>query len=145
MEVDRVDQAYFDSVIRPMLDHPSIEFVGEVDDTEKQALFGGAIGSLLPISWPEPFGLTVIEAMACGTPTIAFRAGSIPEILKHGETGFVVEDEDKAVQYVQELANLDRRKVRMAFERSFTANRMVDQYIGIYERIAGNVRTVAGL
>lgn len=144
-KVDKVDQAYFETVVRPLLDHPLVEFVGEVDDAEKQALFGGALGSLLPISWPEPFGLTVIEAMACGTPTIAFRAGSIPEVLKHGESGFIVENEEEAVRCVGRLPTLDRKAVRIAFERSFTASRMVDQYIRIYERLAGNVRAVAGL
>ena len=99
-KVDRADQDYYERVIRPLMDHPLVEYVGEVNEAEKQALLRDSLGMLMPIDWPEPFGLTIIEAMACGTPTIAFDAGSVPELIRHGETGFIVGDVAEAVACV---------------------------------------------
>jgi glycosyltransferase involved in cell wall biosynthesis len=135
-KVDRVDQEYFDTVMRPLLKHPLVEFLGEVNDAEKQNLLGGALGVLLPIDWPEPFGLTMIEAMACGTPTIAFNAGSVPEIIDDGRTGFIVSDVQSAVACVPRLHELSRAEIRQAFEKSFTAERMASQYCSLYEYLA---------
>jgi glycosyltransferase involved in cell wall biosynthesis len=139
-KVDKADQVYFEHTIRPLLAHPLIEYVGEVNDAEKQALMGDALGVLLPIGWPEPFGLTIIEAMACGTPTIAFNAGSVPELIRHGENGFIVNDVEEAVAAVSLLSTLDRRSIRTDFETRFSADRMVDQYCAIYEALIDRER-----
>ena len=107
-KIDRVDQGYFESEIRPLLNGPLIEFVGEIDDAEKSAFLGGARGLLFPIGWPEPFGLTMIEAMACGTPVVAYRCGSVPEVVDHGLTGFIVDTINEAVAAVHRLDELNR-------------------------------------
>jgi glycosyltransferase involved in cell wall biosynthesis len=140
-KVDRADQEYYETRIRPLMDHPLVEFVGEVDDNDKQALLRDSMGVLLPIDWPEPFGLTVIEAMACGTPTIAFSAGSMPELIRHGETGFLVDSVEEAVACVDRLAELDRANVRREFEQRFTAQRMVDQYCAVYDMLLARKAT----
>ena len=139
-KVDRVDQEYFDSVIKPMLDGPSVEMIGEIGDAEKPAFLSGAMALLLPIDWPEPFGLVMIEAMACGTPTIAFRAGSVPEIIDHGVTGYIVKDEATAAAAVGMLDELDRGEIRRQFETRFTAQRMAEDYVQLYHRMAMGVR-----
>jgi glycosyltransferase involved in cell wall biosynthesis len=132
-KVDRVDQAYFDEVIRPLLRDPLVEYVGEIGDRDKPAFLGGALGLLFPIDWPEPFGLVMIEAMACGTPVIAYRRGSVPEVLDHGWTGFIVDDIAGAVAAVADLDRLDRRLIRARFEQRFTAERMAKDYVAVYE------------
>jgi glycosyltransferase involved in cell wall biosynthesis len=139
-KVDRVDQEYFDTVIRPMLDSPGVEMIGEIGDAEKPAFLSGAMALLLPIDWPEPFGLVMIEAMACGTPTIAYRAGSVPEIIDDGITGFIVKDEAGAVAAVDRLGELDRAEVRKQFETRFSAQRMAEDYLQLYHRMAAGVR-----
>jgi glycosyltransferase involved in cell wall biosynthesis len=139
-KVDRVDQDYFDTVIRPMLDGPDVEMIGEIGDAEKPAFLSGAMALLLPIDWPEPFGLVMIEAMACGTPTIAYRAGSVPEIIDDGITGFIVKDEAGAVAAVDRLGELDRAEVRKQFETRFSAQRMAEDYLQLYHRMAAGVR-----
>jgi glycosyltransferase involved in cell wall biosynthesis len=131
-KVDRADQDYYDEVIRPMMDHPLVEFIGEISDHEKPDFLSGAIGLLLPIAWPEPFGLVMIEAMACGTPVIAYNRGSVAEIIEDGRTGFIVEDEISAVAAVDRLASLDRAIVRKEFEARFTARRMALDYLDAY-------------
>ena len=131
-KVDRADQDYYDEVIRPMMDHPLVEFIGEISDHEKPDFLSGAIGLLLPIDWPEPFGLVMIEAMACGTPVIAYNRGSVAEIVEDGKTGFIVEDEISAVAAVDRLASLDRASVRKEFEARFTARRMALDYLDAY-------------
>jgi len=131
-KVDRVDQEYFDESIRPLLDSPDIEYIGEINDREKSEFLSGAIALLVTIDWPEPFGLVMIEAMACGTPVIAFNRGSVPEIVEDGLTGFIVEDETSAVGAVKRLSELDRRKVRARFEERFTARRMAMDYLAAY-------------
>jgi glycosyltransferase involved in cell wall biosynthesis len=134
--VDRVDQAYFDEVIRPLLQDPLVEYVGEIGDRDKPAFLGDAFGLLFPIDWPEPFGLVMIEAMACGTPVIAYRRGSVPEVLDHGWTGFIVHDIAGAVAAVADLDWLDRRLVRTRFEQRFTVERMAKDYVALYDTLA---------
>jgi glycosyltransferase involved in cell wall biosynthesis len=136
-KIDPVDREYYESVIRPMLSAPHVEFLGEIGDREKQRLLGGALGAQLPIDWPEPFGLTLIEAMGCGTPTIAYAHGSVPEIIEHGVTGFVVGSHEEAVAAVERLPALDRATIRQQFLQRFSADRMVKGYLEIYGRLVG--------
>jgi glycosyltransferase involved in cell wall biosynthesis len=131
-KVDRSDQEYYDEIIRPLMDHPLIEFIGEIGDSEKSDFLSGAIGLLVPIDWPEPFGLVMIEAMACGTPVVAYNRGSVPEIIEEGLTGFIVEDETSAVAAVKRLSGLDRAAIRKQFEARFTARRMALDYLAAY-------------
>jgi glycosyltransferase involved in cell wall biosynthesis len=132
-KVPRGERGYFKNVLEPQIDGDRIRLTGEVDDKTKEAFLAGAAALLFPIDWPEPFGLVMIEAMACGTPVIAFRSGSVPEVIDHGVTGFIVDDEEQAVQAVGRLGELDRRKVRARFEERFTAKRMAREYLQHYE------------
>ena len=134
-KVDRADQEYYDEVIRPLMNHPLVEFIGEIGDHEKSDFLSGAIGLLVPIDWPEPFGLVMIEAMACGTPVIAYNRGSVPEIIDEGLTGFIVEDETSAVAVVGRLAGLNRDAIRKQFEKRFTARRMALDYLAAYRNL----------
>ena len=133
-KVDAHDREYFEQVIRPMLRGPGIQFVGEIAEEDKDAFLGNALALLFPIDWPEPFGLVMIEAMARGTPVIAFARGSVPEIVENGVTGFVVGDIPEAVQAVERAAGLDRARIRCEFERRFTADRMARDYVALYAR-----------
>ncbi len=135
-KVDPADQDYFNHVIRPQLDHPLIDFIGEIGDHEKPDFLGNAIAVLFPIDWPEPFGLVMIEAMREGTPTIAWRRGSVPEVMDDGVTGFIVESVDEAVLAVRMCVNLDRKAVRQRFEKRFTSTRMASNYVAEYEQLA---------
>src|SRR6516225_4267475 len=136
-KVDRVDQAYWEEIIRPMVEaHSNVEFIGEIGERDKAAFLGEATALLFPIDWPEPFGLAMIEAMACGTPIIAFRRGSIPEVVEDGTSGFVVDTIEEAVRAVRRIVSLDRTTVRAAFERCFTVERMARDYVQIYEELA---------
>jgi len=119
-------------VVKPLMDHPLVEFIGEISDREKPEFLSGAHGLLLPIDWPEPFGLVMIEAMACGAPVIAYNRGSVPEIIDQGLTGFIVEDELSAVNAVGRLADMDRRAIRKHFEKRFSARRMAEDYVEAY-------------
>jgi glycosyltransferase involved in cell wall biosynthesis len=139
-KVDRADQEYYDAIIKPMMDHPLVEFIGEIGDHEKADFLSGAIGLLLPIDWPEPFGLVMIEAMACGTPVIAYNRGSVPEIIDDGKTGFIVEDEISAVADVGRLGELDRQAIRTHFETRFTARRMALDYVNTYQGMIDAVK-----
>lgn len=132
-KVDAVDRDYFDSQIRPLLDHPLIDFIGEVGEQEKRTLLGSAMALLFPIDWPEPFGLVMIEALACGTPVIARRRGSVPEVLRHGVTGFVCDSDEEMVRAVQRLSEIDRSRCREEFERRFTADVMASRYVEAYQ------------
>jgi glycosyltransferase involved in cell wall biosynthesis len=134
-KVDRVDQDYFDEVIRPLLRDPLIDFVGEIGEQDKAAFLGGALALLFPIDWPEPFGLVMIEAMACGTPVIAYRRGSVPAVLEDGWTGFMVDDVAGAVSAVANLDRLDRHMIRARFEQRFTARRMAKDYLAAYSAL----------
>jgi glycosyltransferase involved in cell wall biosynthesis len=131
-KIDRADQDYYDEVMRPLMDHPLVEYIGEISDKEKSSFLSGAIALLLPIDWPEPFGLVMIEAMACGTPVIAYNRGSVPEIIQQGLSGFIVEDETGAVAAVGRLSQLDRGAIRAQFEQRFTARRMALDYLAVY-------------
>lgn len=134
-KVDRVDRDYFQHQIKPLLDHPLIEYVGEVTDGEKERFLGEAHALLFPIDWPEPFGLVMIEAMACGTPVVAFRRGSVPEIVDHGATGYIVDNCDEAVAALREISKLSRRRIRSSFETRFSASRMALDYASLYQRV----------
>lgn len=137
-KVDAFDRAYWRDVVAPLVErHGNVEFIGEVDEAQKAAFLGNARALLFPIDWPEPFGLVMIEAMACGTPVIAYRAGSVPEVIEDGVTGFIVRSEAEAAAAVERLPMLDRRRVRGAFERRFTVERMADDYLAIYRRLQG--------
>ena len=135
-KVDPADKNYFEYNVQPLLDHPLIEWTGEIGENRKSEFLGNARALLFPIDWPEPFGLVMIEAMACGTPVIAFRRGSVPEIIEDGVNGFVVETAAGAIEAIRRLDALDRARVRACFERRFTAARMADDYIRVYEALA---------
>ncbi len=132
-KVDAVDQAYFEQQIEPLLSLPHVEFIGEIDESRKGAFLGNAAGLLFPIAWREPFGLAMIEAMACGTPVIAMRRGSVPEVIEEGVTGFIVDTEEQAIAAVRRLPELDRNQVRRRFEARFTGRRMAKDYLRLYE------------
>lgn len=134
-KIDRVDVEYFETVIKPLLDHPLIEFIGEIGYPEKNVFLGNAAGLLFPINWREPFGLVMIEAMACGTPVIAYPLGSVPEVVQERVTGFIVPDLEFAVKAVKRLGEIDRRKCRRYFEQHFNAARMAQDYLNIYQRL----------
>ena len=134
-KVDRVDREYFDSVVKPLLKHADVEFIGEIGEDQKQEFLGNAAGLLFPIAWREPFGLVMIEAMACGTPVIAVENGSVPEVLEDGVTGFIVRTEDQAVEAVRRIGTLDRVRIRGEFERRFTAQHMAQNYLKVYARL----------
>jgi glycosyltransferase involved in cell wall biosynthesis len=134
-KVDRVDQDYFNAVIKPLLDPSMVEFIGEIGGKEKEEFLGNAYALLFPIDWPEPFGLVMIEAMACGTPVIAWPHGSVPEVLEDGDAGFVVEGIEEAARAVERLAGFDRRRCREVFDRRYTAARMAGDYVNIYEQL----------
>lgn len=135
-KVDPVDAAYFRAEIKPLLGRPGVEFLGEVDDAGKNELLGGALALLFPIDWPEPFGLVMVEAMACGTPTIAWDAGSTREVIDEGVSGIVVRSIDEAVEAVRLADGLRRTRVRKMFERRFSAMTMSKNYLRLYSRIA---------
>ena len=132
-KVDPADKAYFEEEIAPLLDHPLIEFIGEIGDGQKPDFLGKAAALLFPINWPEPFGLVMIEAMACGTPVVAFDCGSVPEVIEDGVTGFIVENKDAAVHGVRRAVKLDRRRIRAQFELRFSAIAMARRYLDLYE------------
>jgi glycosyltransferase involved in cell wall biosynthesis len=135
-KIDRVDQEYFNAEIEPLLAQPHVEFIGEIGEHEKSEFLGNAAGLVFPIAWPEPFGLVMIEAMACGTPVIAIRGGSVTEVVDEGVTGFIVEDETAAADAAGRLHTLDRGLVRSVFEQRFTARRMALDYTRIYQKLA---------
>jgi glycosyltransferase involved in cell wall biosynthesis len=134
-KVDDVDRQYFDAEIRPILDHALIDFVGEVGDAEKDRLVGNAYALLFPIDWPEPFGLVMIESLACGTPVIAYGGGSVPEIIDDGSTGFIVDSVESSVRALEKIQYIDRRLCRQVFEERFSAARMTRDYLTVYEKL----------
>ncbi|HEY1928367.1 MAG TPA: glycosyltransferase family 4 protein [Caulobacteraceae bacterium] len=134
-KVDAADRTYFETQIRPLLDHPLIEYIGEIGDRDKPEFLGGAEALLFPIEWPEPFGLVMIEAMACGTPVVAYNHGSAPEVIDEGVSGLTVEGEAEAIQAVARVREFDRREVRLSFERRFSAEVMARAYLDIYRDI----------
>ncbi len=134
-KVDKPDQDYFDQVIKPMLNLPGIEFVGEINERQKASFLGNARAMLFPIDWPEPFGVVMIESMACGTPILAFRNGSVPEVIDEGLSGYIVDTEEEAVSVLKQTVRLDRRSVRRRFEERFSASRMAADYVSVYEKV----------
>ncbi len=134
-KVDPADERYFRSTIEPLLDHPLVEYIGEISDAEKNDFIGNATALVCPYDWPEPFGLVLIEALACGTPVLAYRRGSIPEIIEDGITGFVCESVSEMAAAVGRIPLIDRRRCRAAFDQRFTADRMARDYVALYERI----------
>jgi glycosyltransferase involved in cell wall biosynthesis len=135
-KVDRVDREYFKTTVEPLLGQRGVEFIGEIREDQKQEFLGNAAGLVFPIAWREPFGLVMIEAMACGTPVIAFANGSVPEVLEDAVTGFIVRSEDQAVEAVRRVGSLDRARIRGEFERRFTAQRMAQNYLKLYAGLA---------
>jgi len=140
-KVDRADRDYFDREIKHLLRQPHVEFVGEIGEAEKSAFLGNARALLFPIDWEEPFGLVMIEAMACGTPVVAFRRGSVPEIVEDGVTGFVVDTVEEAIEAVRRIPALSRTECRAGFDRRYTASRMALDYVTIYRRLLKGCET----
>ncbi len=134
-KIDKADREYYEHEIKPMLSLPGVEFIGEINDRQKPEFLGNARAMLFPIDWPEPFGIVMIESMACGTPVLAFRNGSVPEVIDDGMSGFIVDSEEEAVSVLQQTVNLDRRQVRRRFEERFSATRMAEDYVEIYEKL----------
>ena len=143
-KVDPADRAYFERVVEPLLDHPLVEFVGEITDAQKSEFIGNAIGLVCPYDWPEPFGLVLIESLACGTPVLAYRRGSIPELIDHGATGFISENLDEMVSQVEKLVTIDRRRCRQVFDERFTAQRMTNDYVKIYQQLMTDAAALPG-
>jgi glycosyltransferase involved in cell wall biosynthesis len=140
-KVDNADKEYYDSQIKPLIQgNPDVEFIGEINDAQKPDFLSGAHALIFPINWPEPFGLVMIEAMACGTPVIAFNCGSVPEVMDDGVTGFIVNNISEAVAAVGKVHTLDRARVRATFDRRFTARRMAEDYVDVYEELAQPAR-----
>ena len=136
-KVDAADHDYFEEMIKPLLTKPNVEFIGEISDAQKSEFLSNAFALLVPIDWPEPFGLVMIEAMACGAPVIAFNRGAVPELIEDGVTGFVVEDETSAVGALRHLSRLSRTVIRKRFEERFTARRMARDYLAVYRDLVG--------
>jgi len=134
-KIDKVDEAYFRERIAPLIDQPGIEFIGEIDELAKPAFLGEARALLFPVDWPEPFGLVMIEAMACGTPVLAFNHGSVPEVIDEGITGAIVDSMDEAVRKLPQVLCLDRRAVRRRFEARFSVTRMAKDYVALYHTL----------
>jgi glycosyltransferase involved in cell wall biosynthesis len=134
-KVDAVNQAYFSEVIRPLLDHPLVEFIGEIGEAQKAEFLGNALALLFPIDWPEPFGLVMIEAMSTGTPVVAWLNGSVPEVVEHGRSGWIVDSMQAAVEAVRQARTLPRTRVRSCFERRFTSKRMASSYAAAYQAV----------
>jgi glycosyltransferase involved in cell wall biosynthesis len=139
-KVPRDGNEYFQKRIKPLMEGNRVEFIGEVGDKDKAEFLRNAAALLFPIDWPEPFGLVMIEAMACGTPVVAFRRGSVPEIIEDGVSGFVVDNEDEALAALRRVPDIDRRGVRAAFERRFTARRMAEDYLRVYQQLVAAER-----
>jgi glycosyltransferase involved in cell wall biosynthesis len=142
-KIDRVDEAYFRSEIEPLLKGPGIDYVGEIDDRHKSKFLGEACALLFPIAWPEPFGLAMIEAMACGTPVLAFRNGAVSEVVDEGITGYIVDDMEEVVRVLERVLALDRGRVRRQFEERFSVGRMARDYVSVYQRLIGEPRARA--
>jgi glycosyltransferase involved in cell wall biosynthesis len=137
-KVDPADRQYFERDIRPLLDHPLIAHIGEISEERKSDFLGGASALLFPIDWPEPFGLVMIEAMACGVPVVAYRGGSVAEVIDHGVTGFVVDTLEQAIEATRAVGRLSRRQCRAVFERRFSVTRMAVDYESLYEGLVAS-------
>jgi glycosyltransferase involved in cell wall biosynthesis len=135
-KIDRADRVYYEDCVARLFDHPLVEFVGEIAEAEKSEFLGRARALLFPIDWPEPFGLVMIEAMACGTPIVAFRCGSVPEVIDHGVTGFIVDTMEEAIAAAKRIDQLSRLRIREVFQNRFTARRMAENYLATYRALA---------
>jgi glycosyltransferase involved in cell wall biosynthesis len=142
-KVDKVDRPYFEATIQPLLSTPGVEYIGEIGEGDKNELLGNAYALIFPIDWPEPFGLVMIEALACGTPVIAYRQGSVSEVLDEGLTGFIVDELDDAVRAAECVGQLDRGRCREVFEQRFSARRMARDYVAVYEQLVHGLQTHA--
>jgi glycosyltransferase involved in cell wall biosynthesis len=137
-KIDKADRSYWNDRVEPLVNaHPNVEFVGEIGEREKAGFLGNARALLFPIDWPEPFGLVMIEALACGTPVVAFPCGAVAEVIEDGTSGFIVRNVDEAVGAIGRIGNVSRRQVRAAFDRRFTARQMAENYLAIYRRLVG--------
>ena len=134
-KVDPADVEYFEQDVQPLLANPLVEFIGEIGDGEKNSFLGRARALLFPIDWPEPFGLVMIEALACGTPVVAFRAGSVEEVIEHDRTGFIVDSVDEAIEATKRAMTIDRPVCRRSFEQRFTVRRMVERHVAVYAEV----------
>lgn len=134
-KVDKADAVYYEEVIKPLLNNPLVEFIGEIGESQKAEFLGNAVALLFPIDWPEPFGMVMIEAMANGTPVIAFNCGSVPEVIDEGQTGFIVSSVDEAVEKVKQLKTFDRAGCRAVFDARFTARTMTQNYVKLYQQL----------
>jgi glycosyltransferase involved in cell wall biosynthesis len=134
-KIDKADRDYFEREIKHLFDHPLVKFVGEINENQKQEFLGNAKALLFPIDWPEPFGLVTIEAMACGTPVLAWNCGSVPEIIENGRSGFIVDSMEAAIDAAGKISTIDRSLVRQCFEQRFTATRMAEQYLELYQKL----------
>lgn len=134
-KVDQADAAYFEDTVKPLLSHPLIEFIGEIGDADKSEFLGHALALLFPILWPEPFGLVMIESMACGTPVLAWNCGAVPEVVDEGISGFILNSEEEALRAIRRAPELDRTRIRATFERRFLASTMAEAYIQVYEQV----------
>jgi glycosyltransferase involved in cell wall biosynthesis len=141
-KVDKADVEYYEKVIEPMLDHPLVTFIGEIGEGAKNDFIGNAKAFLMPVDWPEPFGLVIIEALACGTPVIAYGCGAIPELLDDGVTGFIVNDLHQAIAAARRIGEIDRSACREVFERRFTSEVMASNYLALYRELAGVNKSV---
>jgi glycosyltransferase involved in cell wall biosynthesis len=143
-KVDKNDSEYFQTVIRPLLNNGDVEFIGEIGDGEKAKFLSGALALLVPIDWPEPFGLVMIEAMACGAPVLAFNGGAVPEIVENGVTGAIVDTVEEAIASLPLVIALDRQKIRQRFVQRFSATRMANDYLSLYRSLLSSARSLAG-
>jgi glycosyltransferase involved in cell wall biosynthesis len=136
-KIDKADATYFEQHIKKLMDHPLIEFLGEIDEKGKEEFLGNASALLFPINWPEPFGLVTIEALACGTPVIAYRNGSVPEIIQHNRSGYIVDNNEQAIKAVKDISQINRSECRICFEERFTSERMATEYVNVYQKMIG--------
>ncbi|WP_038055088.1 glycosyltransferase family 4 protein [Thermodesulfobacterium hydrogeniphilum] len=134
-KVDKADENYFNEIIKPMLKNPWVEFIGEIGEKEKNEFLGNAYALIFPIDWPEPFGLVMIEALACGTPVVAWNCGSVPEIIENGKTGYIVNSIEEAIKALDNISSIDRKACRICFEQRFTARRMAEDYLKVYKTL----------
>jgi glycosyltransferase involved in cell wall biosynthesis len=134
-KIDPADVGYFERDVKPLLDNPLVEFIGEIDEHQKNDFLGRARALLFPIDWPEPFGLVMIESLACGTPVVAFRGGSVDEIIEPGRSGFIVETMEDAIEATRQIGTIDRRACRRCYEQRFTARRMVERHVSVYAEV----------
>jgi glycosyltransferase involved in cell wall biosynthesis len=141
-KVDKVNLDFYENEVKPLFEQSNVDFIGEICEKEKGPFLSGAIALIFPISWQEPFGLVMIEAMACGCPVIAFRMGSVAEIIEDGVTGFIVDTEEEAIEALSKIGNLDRKRIRQQFEERFTSTTMAKKYVGIYENVIQQARVM---